>query len=263
LLRYGKFLAALLSLAVIGCGPSTVTRRSMMDDVQLYSSRAAFAWQNTGTFQLRGSARLEGASLVARGPFVLWADPDNSLIRGDFYGPDGKPVVSVKGDSAGVAVYLPQEEYASFSPRGMRAGGGTLPVTDLIFLLRTGFPLLMEQWQITDLVQFSEDGMQWRFSAGEDHRMVLSMEPDALFPSGCSWGSGNFTIEAASPHDEYRAWPWRWKLLINDNEVELELTDITITEVPSPGIWSLFVPVGVDTLDEVPLWQPSDTLMIR
>ncbi|MFO8184044.1 MAG: hypothetical protein R6U39_07705 [Candidatus Aegiribacteria sp.] len=249
---------------ILSCGPPRITEEALLTQSQVYASRASFVWENLETFQLRGRARLEGSTLVARGPFVLWGDPDRVLVRGDFYGPDGKPVVSIRGDRSGVLVYLPQEEYASFTREGFHNGGGVIPTEDLIFLLRTGFPIHMESWQISDLAEFEDGRILWRFRAGsDDNTMNLAMDKGSLFPGECSWESGAFFITAASPHDEYRAWPWRWTTLIGDNSVELELTEINITSVPGEGIWNLFIPVPVDTLDEMPLWEPADTLMTR
>lgn len=161
-------------------------------------------------------------------------------------------------------VYLPKEEYASFMREGLDNGAGVIPTEDLIFLLRTGFPLRMESWQISDLAEFENDRILWRFMAGsDDNVMNLKMDKGNLFPGECSWDSGAFFITTASPHDEYRAWPWRWTIFIGDNAVELELTEINTTSVPGEGIWSLFIPVPVDTLDEMPPWEPADTLMTR
>lgn len=200
---------------------------------------------------------------MARGPFVLWGDPRENLIRGDFYGPDGKPVVSVRGDSTGLLVYLPQEEQASFTPSGLRAGNGTIPTRDMLFLIRTGFPLVMQQWQIIDLADTDDGTILWEFTAGDDHVMVLTMDSGSLFPDRCLWDGGEFTITASSPHDEYRAWPWNWGIRIGDDLVTLELTDISNTPVPSEGIWSMVVPVPIDSLEEASFWQPSDTLPQR
>lgn len=161
-------------------------------------------------------------------------------------------------------VYLPREEYASFSREGLQNGSGVIPTEDLIFLLRTGFPLLMESWQIADLAEYEDGRIFWRFAAGpDDNEMQLRMDRGDLFPSECSWDSGSFFISAASPHGEYRAWPWRWSIAAGDNSVELELTEINMTSVPGGGIWSLFIPVTIDTLDAMPRWEPSDTLMTR
>jgi len=249
-------LAAFLMCFLLSCG--TVTQESLLRQSELYASRIAFGWEKLGSFQLRGNARLQGSNLVARGPFVLWGDAQEGLLRGDFYGPDGKPVVSFKGDSTGLLIYMPQDEYASFMPGGLRVGGGTIPVIDLVHLLRTGFPLVMEAWEITDSASLSGERIQWVFSVSDKaDRMILSMENGGIFPSVCEWTTGEFIITASSPHDEYNAWPWSWSTRINDSAVDLELTEINIIAIPWEGIWEIVVPIPIDTVDSVPFWQPE------
>lgn len=260
-MRYSAATAALL-LILLACAPSDTTIDSLRSQAEVYASRTAFAWENLSTFQLRGNARLDGSNLVARGPFVLWGDPDRVLLRGDFYGPDGRPVVSVRGDSTGLTVYLPQDEYAFFSPLGLRAGEGTIRTIDVIFLLRTGFPRRLESWQIADLAEYGDGMVTWGFRAGGD-TMSLAMEGNSLFPAVCEWGTGGFIIEGASPHDEYRAWPWTWITRIDRNVVEIELTEIHSRPVPVEGIWNLTIPVPVESIAVRPLWEPSDSLMSR
>ncbi|MCK4806725.1 MAG: hypothetical protein KAT09_03715 [Candidatus Aegiribacteria sp.] len=255
-MRAQAVLAALSMCFLLSCG--TVTQESLLRQSELYASRIAFGWEKLGSFQLRGNARLQGSNLVARGPFVLWGDAEEGLLRGDFYGPDGRPVISVKGDSTGMLIYMPRDEYASFMPGGLRAGGGTISVIDLVHLLRTGYPLVMEAWEITGSASISGERIQWIFCVCDtvDH-MVLSMENGDIFPSECEWRTGAFTIRASSPHDEYNAWPWNWSIRINDRAVDLELTEINISAVPWEGIWEMTVPIPVDTVDSAPFWQPE------
>ncbi|MEN8207678.1 MAG: hypothetical protein ABFR50_00350 [Candidatus Fermentibacteria bacterium] len=250
-------LLSVLSLSIlVSCGP--VTQESLLRQTELYASRIAFGWERLECFQLRGAARLEGSNLVARGPFVLWGHADEALLRGDFFGPDGRPVISIKGDSTGMLIYMPQDEYASFMPGGLRAGAGTIPVIDIVHLLRTGYPILMESWEIIGGASISGDRIEWDFCVTDTvDCMVLSMENDDLFPSECEWKTGEFTIRASSPHDEYNSWPWSWSTRINDNAVELELTEINTSAVPWDGIWEMTVPVPIDTLDSTPFWQPG------
>ena len=252
-----KTLLAVISMCVLlSC--RTVTQESLIRQSELYASRIAFGWEKLGTFQLRGAARLEGSNLVARGPFVLWGYAEEGLLRGDFYGPDGRPVISIKGDSTGMLIYMPQDEYASFMPGGLRVGGGTIRVIDLVHLLRTGYPLVMEAWEITGSASVSGESIQWIFCVSDTvDRMVLSMEDGDLFPSECEWKNGEFTIIASSPHDEYNSWPWSWSTRINDSAIELELTDINTSAVPWGGIWEMIVPIPIDTLDYAPIWQPE------
>lgn len=258
----GRQAAAAALLLMLSCAPYGTDPGSLRSQAEVYASRTAFAWENLSTFQLRGNARLDGESLVARGPFVLWGDPREVLLRGDFYGPDGKPVVSLRGDSTGLTVYLPQDEYAFFTPLGLQVGEGTIETRDLLFLLRTGFPMLLEPWQISDLVDCGGGSMAWEFRAGGD-TMSLVMESGSLFPAACSWSNGGFSIVAASPHDEYRAWPWKWLTAINGNTVEIELTESGIRPVPGEGIWTMAVPFPPESIGSRPSWQPSDSLMRR
>lgn len=249
-------LAALLMCFLLSCG--TISQESLLRQSELYASRIAFGWEKLGSFQLRGNARLQGSDLVSRGPFVLWGNAEEGLLRGDFYGPDGRPVVSFKGDSTGMMIYMPRDEYASFMPGGLRVGRGTIPVIDLVHLLRTGYPLVMEAWQITGNASVSGERIHWVFCVSDTtDRMVLSMENGEIFPSGCKWKTGEFTIEASSPHDEYNAWPWCWSTRINDSAVFLELTDINTSVVPWGGIWEMTVPIPVDTVGYTPFWQPE------
>lgn len=248
------FLAVFLMCFFLSCG--TVTQESLLRQSELYSSRIAFGWKNLGSFQLRGNARLQGSNLVARGPFVLWGDADEGLLRADFYGPDGRPVVSLNGNSTGMLIYMPQDEYAAFIPGGLRIGGGTIRTVDLIHLLRTGYPLVMESWEITGSASITGERIQWVFCAGDTaDRMVLSMKERDIFPSECEWKTGKFIITASSPHDEYNAWPWIWSTRINGSAVDIELTEINNTAVPWEGIWTMAVPIPIDTLDSTPLWQ--------
>ncbi len=247
-------LKAISMCLLLSCG--TVTQESMLRQSELYASRIAFGWEKLGCFQLLGNASLQGSNLVARGPFVLWGDAEEGLLRGDFFGPDGRPVVSINGDSTGILIYMPRDEYATFMPGGLHAGEGTIPVIDLVHLLRTAYPLVMEAWEITGSASVSGERIQWIFCALTD-RMVLSMENGDIFPSECEWKTGEFTVRASSPDDEYNAWPWSWSTRINDNAVDLELTEINISAVPWGGIWEMTVPIPIDTVDSTPLWQPE------
>jgi len=262
MIRIRSFLEAFSICLILSCG--TVSRESLVRQSEFYSSRIAFGWENLGSFQLRGNARLQGSNLIARGPFVLWCDAMECHIRGDFYGPDGKPVVSVMGDSTGVMIYMPQEESATFMPGGLRVGAGTIPVTDLIHLLRTGYPLVMEAWEIAGSAAVNGEEIQWIFCVSDTlDRMVLSMKDGAIFPHECKWRTGEFTINASSPHDEYNAWPWSWTTRINDNAVDLELTEINTSMIPGEGIWIMTVPIPADTVDCTPFWQSGTPTELR
>jgi len=260
-----KLQVALLSILVcffISCG--TVTVDDLNRQIELYASRIAFAWENLDSFQMKGNARLQGSNLVARGPFVLWGNAEEGLLRGDFYGPDGKPVVSIKGDSTGMLIYFPQDEYATYMTGGLHIGGGAISVVDLIHLLRTGYPIMMEAWEITGSAFTAGEEIQWVFCVSDTvDRMVLTMKSGSLFPSKCIWKSGNFMIHSTSPHDEYNSWPWSWSTRINNSDVDIELTEINTTVIPSEGIWGMIVPIPIDTIDYIPPWRPEASIFIR
>jgi len=247
--------AVLLVLLLSSC--RSVTTESLNRQSELYASRITFYWENLGIFQLRGNARLQGSSRVARGPFVLWGDPLDGLLRGDFYGPDGRPVVSLMGDSTGMLIYMPQDEHAVFMPLGLQTGSGTIPTIDLIHLLRTGYPLILESWEITESALINDADIQWLFSASDSaDRMILTLQDGDIFSPICELRTGKFSICGSSPHDEYNAWPWSWSTQINDSAVDIELTEINSTAVPWEGIWTLVVPIPIDTIDYIPAWQP-------
>ncbi|MCD4847065.1 MAG: hypothetical protein K8R76_02610 [Candidatus Aegiribacteria sp.] len=256
-------IAAAASLFLIlfispSCGLHTVTRDSLQSQSEIYASRISFGWGNLDCFQLRGNARLQGSNLVARGPFVLWGSTLDNLLRGDFYGPDGSPVLSMNGDSTGILIYMPQDDYAVFMPGGLQTGSGTITTEDLIYLIRTGFPLLLEAWMIADGAKVDNGIIEWFFTVPDSMEyMHLSMYSGDMFPSICIWDSGRFEITASSPHDEYRAWPWKWILSINSNSVSIELTSINSSAIPWEGIWEMIVPIPVDTLCSSACWQPG------
>ncbi|MCK4506220.1 MAG: hypothetical protein KAW14_11425 [Candidatus Aegiribacteria sp.] len=253
--------AASLFLSIIifpSCGLQTATRDNLKSQSEIYASRISFGWGNLDCFQLRGNVRLKGSSLVARGPFVLWGSARDNMLRGDFYGPDGRPVLSMNSDSTGILIYMPQDDYSVFMPGGLQTGSGTISTNDLIYLIRTGFPMLLESWMITEGALIGNRTIEWSFTVPDSTGyMHLSMHSGDLFPSVCIWDTGRFEITASSPHDEYRAWPWKWILSINSNSVNIELTDINSSAIPWEGIWEMIVPIPVDTLDSSAFWQPA------
>lgn len=258
------FSATAIFLILTSCGLHTVSREDLLRQSEIYASRISFGWRNLSCFQLRGNARLQGSNLIARGPFVLWGRVQDSLLRGDFYGPDGRPVASVRGDTSGILIYLPQDEYASFMPGGLQVGSGTIRTVDLIYLLRTGFPICLESWMICNGSRIEDGSIHWSFLIPDSQKhMCLSMDSGDLFPYGCFWDSGEFEITASSPHDEYKAWPWGWIIDINGDLVSLELTEINSDAVPWEGIWEMIVPIPIDTLHSTPFWQPSWEILER
>jgi hypothetical protein len=230
----------------------------MVRQAELYASRAAFGWEQLDVFQLRGNCRLDDRSLVARGRFVLWGSRNGSLLRGDFYGPDGSPVVSMMADSSGMTLYLPAEESALFMPLGLATGTATLTTRSIIHLIRTGFPLDLEPWELADGASYSSSagGIIWKLSAGTKDTLTVTLENGGLFPASSVWPGGELLVTGSSPHDEYNAWPWTWRTVINGSTLELELTQVDTDAVPWPGIWNMVVPVPIDTLQASPSWEP-------
>jgi len=231
-------------------------REEMVRQAELYAVRTAFGWEQLDVFQLRGNCRLDDRSLVARGRFVLWGSRRDSLLRGDFYGPDGRPVVSMMADSSGMTLYLPGEESAIFMPLGLATGTATLTTRNLIHLIRTGFPLDLEPWELSDGASYSGGLIKWELFAGTGDTLTVTLESDRLFPSSSEWSEGALLVTGSSPHDEYSAWPWNWSTVINGSTLELELTQVDTDAVPWAGIWSMAVPVPIDTLLSTPVWQP-------
>jgi len=249
---------------LLSCGHAAVTETEMLAQAELFGTRASFMWQNTDVFQIRGNCRLEDASLVARGPFVLWGSAPDTLLRGDFYGPDGGPVVSLRADPTGMTLYFPEEGSALFTPIGLRTGDAVLPTIDLIHMLRTGFPMLLEPWMISDGAIASEGSVHWNFtSIDESTLMTLTLQNGSLFPSVCFWSGGELRITAASSHDEYNAWPWKWETEIDGSTVELELTHVNAEAVPWEGIWNLTIPLPVDTIAAAAPWTPVWHIEVR
>jgi hypothetical protein len=222
----------------------------------------SFAMENLGIFRLRGRASMRDGNLLANGPFVLWGSYPDSLVRGDFYGPDGKPVVSVRLDPAGALVYFPRDGEALFSPGGIPAGEGVVGVRDVIRLIRTGYPSDLEQWQVADGAVPGEGGIRWTFLAGAD-TLGVSMDADGLFPREIRWTDGAVSVTGSTWHDEYRAWPGSWLLESANAGTEVTVTELVSPAESWPGLWDLNVPVQIDTLAVSPAWSPGWDLEIR
>jgi len=234
-----------------------------MAEVSSYSARVSFTWQNLQVFQMRGRARITGGNLLADGPFVLWGSKPDSLLRCDFYGPDGKPVVSIRIDSSGALVYFPGEESAIFSPEGLQVGDGSLPVSDFLHLIRTGFPLEMEQWQMCEGALTVHGTTLWSFCTPGSDSLLLHYDSSNLFPDRIVWNDGAASITGSTYHDEYSAWPESWLLEMDGNEIEVTITRLQSPAEPWDGLWELNVPVEIDTLAIQPPWRPSWVLPIR
>ncbi len=247
-----------LTLFSAGCGPGR-TAEELIGSAELYSGRISFGWENLDCFQMRGRARLTGESLVANGPFVLWGS-SAGLLRGDFYGPGGGPVLSVMADSTGLMAYMPDEGEAFFVEGLLPLGGGGIGPVDAVFLLRTGFPLRLAPWELLEGADPlpGEGLVRWTLSRGApDSLLVVDLPYGAFFPRGVYWPGGELRVSSSSPHDEYRRWPWKWEMELMGTGVEMQLTSLDADAVPWEGIWSLAVPVPVDTLSAPPMWGPA------
>lgn len=222
-----------------------------------YWARAAFCWENLNHFQLRGRGRAVGESLVAEGPFVVWGTRFPPRLRGDMYGPDGRPVLSFYCDSMGFFGYFPGENAAVFHPIGLRAGRGSLPVLSLLSMLRTGFPVPPEHWVLAELYN---DG-RWLFEAAGD---TAALEyGGGLFPSRFVVPGMEAVVTRSSWHDEYQAWPGGWKIVTDYGTTEFTLSTIDVTTEPWDEIWLLRSPVPVDTLTAQPQWRLAPEPSIR
>lgn len=227
-----------------------------------FASRCRSQWERTGVFLLTGRARVDGGDFLFEGRFALWGDAVEGRIRGDLCGPDGLPVLSWAVDSAGATLYMPREEAAFYHPGGLCAGGFHLPVYDLLFLVRTGFPVQMEAWQIVEgaLCGGSPGAVEWIFTA-EDDTMSVALSPGSLFPGGISWPEGGASILSSSIHDEYQAWPASWRVESGTVMAVIEISSFNSPADPWSGLWLMEIPIPLDTVDAtpalVPAWSPA------
>jgi hypothetical protein len=251
-----NFLFGALSavLLLTGCG---VRNESDLSPETRYWARAAFCWENLGHFQLRGRARALGESLVAEGPFVVWGTRFPPRLRGDMYGPDGRPMVSFYCDTTGFLGYYPSEEAAFFQPGGLKAGNGILSVLSLLSLLRTGFPVPPEHRVLAELY---DDGV-WRLQAAGD-TATLAYD-GGLFPSSLVIGDMEAAVTRSSWHDEYQAWPGGWRVVTSSGSTEFTLSTIDVSTEPWDEIWAFRTPVPVDTLAPGIPWRLTPEPSIR
>ncbi len=247
-------LPAALLLTLSGCAARSEVS---IAPERLYMARAAFCWENLNHFQIRGRAKAVGKGLVAEGPMVIWGSRFPPRLRGDVYGPDGRPLASFFCDSTGFLCYYPGERSAFFHTAGLRAGNGCLPVISLLALLRTGFPVPPEPRVLDETV--TEGG--WLFTAAGDTAGLVF--EGGLFPSRLTMGLSSATVTQASAHDEYRAWPSGWLIVTPYGTTEFTITAIDENTPPWDALWSLRVPVSVDTLPPHPPWRLTPEPRIR
>lgn len=254
LLKPSWLLPVILAL-VSGC--SVRSTRDTLNPALRYAARASFCWENLDHFQLRGRGRAVGESLVAEGPFVLWGTRFPPRLRGDMYGPDGRPVFSFYSDSLGFLAYFPGEATAVYHPGGLPAGKGSLPSESLLALLRTGFPAVPEHWIMAELYR---DGT-WLFRASAD-TAVLEYG-GGLFPSVLRMGDMEAFVTRSSWHDEYRAWPTGWRVVTQSGTTEFTVSSIDVSTEPWDEIWQLRTQIPVDTLPAGPPWRIAPDPPVR
>ena len=244
----GKWSVLLTSIFFLLSSCGTVTSNPE-NQVSGYSASAAWKWQNTECFVLRGRARLQGENQVFSGPFMLLSSATDSRIRADFCGPDGSPLLSLSGDSTGFLFYYPDEGRAFFHPSGLPVNQGYLGVNAVISLVRTGFPAVPVPRQMAETYEIAEDGgILWRFtSSGEDSMSVLLCD-NQLFPSIVS-SDISLSVSASSWHDSFNAWPMEWLLSSPSLSVVIRLRSMDVSDtLPPETPWNLSVPVPVDTI---------------
>jgi len=252
----------ILLLAVlvwISCGTVVLNTEEVVSD---YSAAAAWKWQNTHTFALRGRARLEGESQVYSGPFVLLASSDPGRLRADFCGPDGSTVLSLKGDSTGFLFYYPNEGTALFVPGGLPLGDGLIEVNAVVSLLRTGFPAIPEPWEMAETyAENSQGSAVWSFASGAS-TMNAILEQGKMFPALES-AETRLEVTASSWHDSFRAWPMEWHLSSPSLGVVAKIRSFQEDTVENRR-WDLLLPVIPDTLQEPPaVWRYTQPIPIR
>ena len=256
-------LALVLSLLLLvqGCGTGILSGSSRLSS---YSARASWQWENTEHFLIRGRARLEGENQVFSGPFLLWASKSIPAVRADFCGPDGSPLVSLLLNSDGCLLYQPEEEHAEFFACGMPAGGGLLDVYAVISLVRTGFPQIPVQWEmVSSCDTLSNDFNRWLFTSLTSDTAVVCLKNTELFPS---FATDDFSLEVSvsSWHDEFNAWPMEWRLRSSAVNAVIRIRSYDVETDPQSSVWSLVVPVPVDTLNFCGgVWKSAADFPIR
>lgn len=186
------------------------------------------------------------------------------ILRADFYGPDGLPVVSLRCDSSGALVYLPDEGEALYSPQGLPVGPAALQCRDLIVLVRAGFPADLPQWAISLGGDPCASGVVWSFTAGghESDTMLVTLRHGDDFPR-LTHAGGSAEVTSTSPGDIYDAWPTSWHLSSGDDEFDIRIRSVSLPEPPPPSAWTLEVRVPVDTTDSARRWVPAWEIPVR
>jgi hypothetical protein len=233
----------------------------MLGAIDAYAARASLSWERTGVFLVRGRASLDGGNLLAEGRFAVWGDAGQGLVRGDFCGPDGRPAVSIRGDSTGMTVYYPRDGEAWFFEEGLPMGRGSLSVGDLLFFLRTGFPVRLQQAEIVNGCDVDDGEACWLFLAGGD--TVQTTLRSGLFPEFTQWPGGRAEVAGSTPVDEWRAWPGGWRIETGSSRIRAEVSSVEEPSEAPPAVWNLEVPVNIDTLDALPRVEPAWDIQVR
>lgn len=203
---------------------------------------------------------MDGGDFLFEGRFALWGDTGTGRMRGDLCGPDGLPVLSWSIDSTGAVFSMPRDEAAFFHPGGVSFGSFSLSAGNLLFLVRTGFPVQMEAWQIAEGASVGSR-VRWEFVDARTGEVLVELNRGAVFPSALTWSGGSASILSASMHDEYRAWPSSWRFETEGLTAVVEIRSFDTDPEPWPGLWDLGVPFPVDTIQPVdplePVWTPS------
>jgi len=179
---------------------------------------------------------------------MLLASKDRQTVRADFCGPDGSPVVSILTDPSGFLLYSPDDLSAVFVPGGIPAGDGLIGVNSFISLIRTGFPVVPEQWDMSHCCDTTgPQGIRWTFISSGESALEVMLEDGQLFPSLRTDGT-ELRITASSWHDTFNAWPLEWALTSPSMSIILRIRTISTEMDPPEEAWKLIVPVPIDTL---------------
>ncbi|MBN1434905.1 hypothetical protein JW921_09105 [Candidatus Fermentibacterales bacterium] len=246
---------------------------SLLSLASSYCARASLGWERLSVFQMTGTARFSGPEVRTRGRFALWGDRAGTRLRGDLYGPDGKPVLSCFADTSGMTAYFPGEETAWFCPGGCPVGEAILTTHDCLCAARTGLPVDPEPWVLMAgaLTDTARGSVTWELRpsgrrsgpvpAGDPLRIEL--KPGELFPGSWSWPGGQALIFLSTPGDEYQSWPGGWRFESQSTVVEIEVVTVNSPADDWPELWSITVPVEIDTLGCVSSWAPSWEIPVR
>lgn len=234
-----------LIAGLIFAGCSTVSSGGFQA-VSRYAAEASWKWQGTESFLLRGRARLHGLNQVFSGPVFIRASVPLGILRADFCGPGGGPLLSVRADSNGTLIYLPEEGDAWYHAEGTPFGSGSLGVNALLSMVRTGYPAVPEHRVLTETCDTLATHPSWAFTNFMEDSMLVVLDGD-IFPSVFT-GETVVRVTASSWHDRFNAWPLEWHLISGDMDIRVRLNSIDVSPEQSSSVWELSVPVPIDTL---------------